>query len=724
MNKIGRFILLIVLGLTSGWITPTHARELDPGQLSVYVGQLLNQYHLSGQKLDDDMSQKTLNTYLEALDYGRMFFTAEDVAFFEKEYGTVLDDEVMLGIPKAPFQIYEVYKTRVKERVDLVNELLKKDYDFTSDRTYSPDRKDAPWPKSGQEVQELWEKRIEGELLQAKLNEVDTRPGPEIVKKRYDEVLRSIDEYETIDILSMFLSALARTYDPHSEYLSPSALENFEIQMRLSLVGIGAVLRSEDGFAKIVELVPGGPAERSGKLKVNDRIAAVGQGDEEFTDTMDMKLDKVVQLIRGEKNTKVRLQVVPAKATDPSARTVVELIRDEVKIKDQEAKAELIEHPLPGGRTQRLGWITLPGFYAEMGAGRATTDPKSTTKDVQALLERLKKEGIEGLVIDLRRNGGGSLQEAINLTGLFIKRGPVVQSKDAAGLITTGQDLDSRVHYDGPMIVLTSKLSASASEIFAAALQDYNRAVVIGDSSTFGKGTVQQMLPIGSVMAGAFGRNNINAGALKLTIQKFYRVSGGSTQFKGVYSDIVIPTLTDVADVGEASLDFALPYDEVQEARFREFADSRPYLDELRKRSQERIQNSLEFKYIQNEIVRFAEKRKANEISLNEEKRRQEIAEIKALEEKQKAERAALNRPKPVIYSITLDNLNAPELILASAEKPAAPVVEEVDIDPADEPSTDEDEDYFDAEREEALNVLSDLTSLWHLPNTSTAQVP
>lgn len=506
------------------------------------------------------------------------------------------------------------------------------------------------------------------------------------------------------NVTKTILSALAQTFDPHSEYLSPSDLENFAIQMRLSLVGVGAVLRSDDGYARVMEVVPGGPADQDGRLKVNDRIAAVAQGNTDFEDVVDMKLDKVVEKIRGKKGTIVRLQVIPGESTDPSKRSIIEIKRDEVKLKDQEAKAEVIDYKLPNGRTARLGWITLPSFYADMGHRGGTS--KSTTEDVSALLRRLKREEIQGLVIDLRRDGGGSLEEAINLTGLFIPQGPVVQSKDADGRITISEDTDPRIQYSGPMAVLTNRLSASASEIFAAALQDYGRAVIVGDERTFGKGTVQTMLEIGKFLP-LFSLGSADAGALKLTIQKFYRVKGGSTQQQGVVSDIVLPSLTDTPEIGESALKQPLPYDEVAPAKLTAFGDVPVFLDELRERSAQRVSQNPEFVYLREDAERLAKKIADNAVSLNEAQRRQELQEDKARKESRKAARAA-NKKEPLLaYSLTLDEVENPKLVPV-VNKPRKKTLEEIE----DGASEEDSEPTPDPARNEALNILGDLIEL------------
>jgi carboxyl-terminal processing protease len=441
--------------------------------------------------------------------------------------------------------------------------------------------------------------------------------------------------------------------------MSPSEMENFQISMKLSLVGIGAVLRSEDGYTKIMEVVPGGPADRDGRLKVGDRILSVGQGNNEFEDVVDMKLDKVVEKIRGAKDSIVRLQVIPNDADDPSKRSIIEITRDEVKLKDQEAKAELLDVTDSEGKVTRVGWITLPSFYANMSGNG---EPKSTTVDVEALLSRLKKENMEGLVIDLRRDGGGSLEEAINLTGLFIPQGPVVQAKDPSGKITVNNDKNPEVSYSGPMVVLMNRLSASASEIFAAALQDYGRALVVGDERSFGKGTVQTIVDLDKSMSlPFFNVKKQNAGALKLTIQKFYRILGGSTQIKGVESDIVLPSRTDSAEIGEAALKHPLDYDEVAPvilAAKDKAAPSSLFLEELRQRSLKRIQSDPEFIYVNEDMQRIRERITKNSISTNEGIRRKELADEKTRKESRKEERVARgSMVNAKVWQLTLDDV-------------------------------------------------------------------
>ncbi len=746
---------LSLLAVAVGFTTPSLlADEPNLDQIQMNVARLLEGGHYSRQRLNDKVSKRFLNNYLEALDYNHLFFLQADVDKFRAKYEKTLDDDLEQGTIAPAFEIFDLYKKRVEDRIAKVKELLKQDYDFKSERTVEINRQKVPWAKDEAEADQIWRNRIENELLQERLSKLDPAtspnpadlkkaptpadPDPEIKKtdesvvkveidpverltKRYNQILRNLNEQTPEDINKSYLSVLAQTYDPHSEYLSRSELENFSINMRLSLVGIGAVLNSEDGFAKIMELVPGGPASKDGRLKVGDRISGVAQGDNEFVDTVDMKLDKVVEMIRGKKDTVVRLQVLPVRATDPSVRKIIDITRDEVKLKEQQAKAEIVERPLPDGTVQRLGWITLPSFYADMEHSGAP-NAKSTTKDVQALLTRLKKENINGLVMDLRRDGGGSLQEAVSLTGLFIKKGPVVQSKNANGDVEVTPDSDSSIAYDGPMIVLTNRLSASASEIFAAALQDYGRALVVGDSSTFGKGTVQTMLEIGRVvpyLRSSSGKSN-EAGALKLTIQKFYRIAGGSTQLEGVIPDVKLPSPTDHPEIGESALKDPLPYDTVEAREFDKWPQPL-FKNELGQRSAARIATDPEFGYIKEDNELVNDRIKRNTLSLNLDQRKSELDAEKARRAARKEARAKRAPSEEKRYSITLDTVNAPTLELVKTDDETGKA-NDAALDLDDDEDADSDTPVrIDPIRDETLNILVDLVEMSHGAKTAQA---
>ena len=699
----------------------------DTEQICVSVGRLLEEGHYTHQPLNDEVSRKFLRTYLELLDFSHLFFTQKDVDALTAKYGTSIDDDVLLGNLKPAYEVYDLYAKRVDSRLAKIKELLKEPPDFKTNDTIELTRQKAPWPKDEAEADQLWRGRVASELLGEKLSEHPIEPGPQLVARRYERLARNVHEEDREEQVKLFLDALAQTYDPHSEYLSKADLKNFSINMGLSLVGIGAMLRTEDGYAKIESLVPGGPAQVDGRLKVGDRITAVGQGQGDLVDCRDMRLDKVVEMIRGKKGTHVHLLVIPSDAADPSKRKNVEIVRDEIKLKDQEARADIIIKKDENGESAKLGWITLPSFYADMDKHQ-----KSTTRDVLALLKRLKKENIAGLVVDLRRNGGGSLEEAISLTGLFLKSGPIVQTKGSNGNIVVSSDPDPGIAYAGPLLVLTSRQSASASEIFAAALQDYGRAVIVGDKNTFGKGTVQTILEIGRFTS-LLGSRSQDDGALKLTIQKFYRVAGGSTQLHGVASDVVLPTLTDLPEYGEGALKNCLPYDEVPRAHFTKWSESHSlFIDELKRRSAERVQSSPEFHYVMEDMEHLRHKLDENHITLNEDIRRKELDEDKLRKETRGKERLARHEEEPSVYRLTLDTVDQPNLQLimfpgklAQAKtKGITPKVapEAAGDGEADLPTGTDDgkEPAIDPERDETLKILNDLVDLSRGPKTAS----
>ncbi len=738
----------------------------DLGRIGITVARMLEQDHFSQQPFDDTISLKLLREYLDTLDYNRLFFLQSDVTEFERRYGTSLDEDVLMGNLEAAFEIYDRYLKRVVERVSSTPKLVARDDLIDPTHFVEITRKESPWPKDQADAERLWRDRVAADLLQERLNReriktrtekaraadtqkksaenenkqdaevtanvaeqdleeeesgVDLTKSPEqVVIDRSNRLLRSLKEQGREDQAKIFLSALSRVYDPHSEYLSDSDLKSFEITMSLQLVGIGAMLRSDDGYARVMELVPGGPADKDGRLKPKDRIAAVAQGDEPFVDTVDMELDKVVEMIRGKKGTVVRLSVIPGTATDPSRRVVIDIVRDEVKIKDAAASAEVIDHVMPDGSKRRLGWLNLPSFYAEMG-GLRTSKTTSATRDVRRLLNRLKAEGIEGVVVDLSRNGGGSLEEAVSLTGLFIRKGPIVQAKLGEGATESKSDTDPGIVYDGPLVVLTSRFSASASEIFAAALQDYGRAIVVGDKSTFGKGTVQTIFKLEHAIP-FFGGRLRNSGALRFTIQKFYRIAGGSTQFKGVVSDLVLPSATDHNEVGESALKHALRYDELPPMRFEKIADLSGIIPKLARRSKERVASDREFQYIVEDMKRFRERMDENRISLDLNKRLAELYEEERRRETREKERASRKRQEHVTYAITLDNVDSEQLTrVSSPSNPATGSSQPSDFNPesfADRKKRPE----IDPIKDETLKILHDFVSVSKTPSIADAE--
>lgn len=526
--------------------------------------------------------------------------------------------------------------------------------------------------EKAQEVDKLIQSRFgkdsNAKVIQAVVEKLTRENSGEIVKvlnRRYTRMLRALHEYDNDDVVQLYLTSLARVYDPHSDYMGRAELENFSIGMKLSLFGIGALLRSEDGYCKIQSLTPNGPAERSKKLKPNDKIIAVAQSNGPPVDVVEMKLNKVVEMIRGPKNTEVRLTVIPADASDPSVRKIVTLVRDEIKLEDSEAKAKLYEVPTENGRTMRLGVIDLPSFYStfELEGRKGDSEPKSTTVDVARLIRKLSQEKVEGIILDLRRNGGGSLEEAIRLSGLFIKEGPIVQVKGPEGDPIIEKDPDPNVFYDGPLLVLTSRFSASASEILAGALQDYGRALVVGDASTHGKGTVQSLLQLAPLMRGHLAlTSSNNPGALKITIRKFYRASGASTQLKGVVPDIVLPSIYNHDEVGEASLDNPLPWDTIAPASYEKLNRIQPALPELRRRSETRVNLDRDFAFLKEEIDIQKKKLADRSVSMDESKRLAEKDKEEARAKARKKELAARPEPPGKVYEITLKVAEQPGL--------------------------------------------------------------
>ena len=480
----------------------------------------------------------------------------------------------------------------------------------------------------------------------------------EIVKKltrRYNRTMRNLKQFEADEVLQFWLSSLGHAYDPHTDYFGKRELDSFSINMNLSLFGIGATLQSDDGYTVIRSLVAGAPAEVSKQVKVGDRIIAVAQGDGEFVDVQDEKLSKVVDQIRGPKGSKVRLEIIPAGA-DLSVRKIIALVRDEVKLEDSEAKAKLIEFS-QDGRTNRIGVIDLPSFYANFPVGGRRGSGKTTTGDVSKLLKKLLEEGAEGIVLDLRRNGGGSLEEAINLTGLFIKAGPVVQVRNPDGRVNVDSSPEENPAYEGPLVVLTSRFSASASEILAGALQDHDRAVIVGDNSTHGKGTVQTVQELGSLLA-----DQRDVGAAKVTIRKFYRPSGSSTQLKGVVPDIILPSVENYMDVGESSLENALQWDTIESSKYSKDGEISRWVADLNRRSSDRVSKDPDFDYVREDVERYRKAKADKTVSLNEMARKTEIAENKARMEARKKEQLARKDSQPTTWEITLKLVDQPGL--------------------------------------------------------------
>ena len=728
------------------FLAPKLEAQTKYGELASRVTGMLEEEHFYRQAFDNKMSKRVLTTYLEMLDYSRIYFTSEDIESFNQKYLTTIDDEVRKeGIPAAT-EIYSIYEERVRDRVNFAKSLAKPDsFTYDSDRSIMITRKDAEWAPAGEAHDQLWRNLIEGDLIREKLiaealvekeaeeaekaraegkelgEKSDDKDKKDIYTKvsdRYDRIVKRVNENTTEDVATLFIKSIARAYDPHSEYFSQQQYDNFRIGMNKSLKGIGAMLQKdeEQGGATIEGLVVGGPAFKGGELEVKDRVIGVAQGDDgEYVDVVDMQLSDIVDLIRGEIGTTVRLKVMPMGKGEMIKLISIE--RDQIDLKDSLATADLIITKDPNGEEQKIGWITLPSFYADMDGGNT-----STTFDVRRLLIRLAIEGIDGLVVDLRDNGGGSLEEAINMTGLFIKRGPVVQAVDWRGNKTEKSSRNNEATYDGPLVVLTNRASASASEIFAAALQDYDRAVIVGDQSTFGKGTVQQLRPVlSNSLLLPFNRETNQQGALKLTIQTFYRINGDSTQRDGVVPDIVLPSMLDIADIGEASLPNALKVDPIPPAQYSEFFIKPLPLNVLNDASAARIANGKNFDYILETIAKEKRRIDENTISINMETREEEAEEDEVEREKRKEERIAYFKQVKAdekglftVYKLTQDNVLKEGLTLRDDLS-----LEELSGmsrgNDEDEDENSEDLEYphkFDPYQRETIHILQDLIAI------------
>ncbi|MEA3133366.1 MAG: carboxyl-terminal processing protease [Gammaproteobacteria bacterium] len=576
------------------------------------VSDIIAREHYRRAPLDDRLSSLILDRYLDAIDGGRSYFYASDIAEFEK-YRYELDDAIKSGDVEPAFAVFRRYQQRSRERMNYAIELLAKKPDFDIDETFNFDREKEPWPANAAEMNELWRKRVKNDALSLVTAGKQWPEAAEVLRKRYEHVAKRMDQSKPDDVFEAFMNAFVLSLDPHSNYFSARNSEEYNIQMSLSYEGIGASLQLTDDLVTVIDVIAGGPAAVSGKLTANDRITAVGEGKSgELVDVIGWRLDDVVQKIRGPGGTLVRLQLLPAGAAPGSAQKVVEFTRNRVSLEAQAAhKAE--RTLTRNGRDVKVGIITVPSFYQDYDASRAgAKDFRSTTRDVQRLIGELRKDGAEVLIMDLRANGGGYLPEAESLTGLFIDRGPVVQLRDTTGRIEVDDDPDPAVFYSGPMIVLVDRFSASASEIFAGAIQDYGRALIIGQQ-TYGKGTVQNAHPLNYTI---FGRKP-ELGQLNVTIGKYYRITGESTQDRGVTPDIALPSLIDAGEVGESTRDRALPWDHIEAAVFKTEGDLKPIAAALQKLHDERTGNSADFRYLHDDIAALETMRNQKVLSLN-----------------------------------------------------------------------------------------------------------
>ena len=697
--------------------------EKDSGKIARVVGFLLSNTHFKRTPLNDDISRAFLKKYMESLDYSRMVFLQPDYEEFEAKYGTLLDNLTKRGDVSPAYEIHKRYFTRLKTAHSWLEEIIWADIDFSVDESFVPNRTKVDWPATETEARDLWRKRIKYEVLGTRLGKrrgveamnakanngevikkddgtpvkaYDVKYEKEKILRRYERFLRVRTEMDSGDVLQVYLTALSNGYDPHSDYFSPREAENFEINnIKLSLTGIGARLQWDDGYTKLIELVPGGPAIRSKKLKPGDRIVAVAQGEDgEPVDVVEMELDKVVDKIRGKKGSLVRLTVIPVDAADDSETKEVRLIRDKIKLTDSLAKGQVIDYPEEDGSRPRLGVINLPQFY------------ENCARDVAQILDRFKKEKVTGVVLDLRRNGGGLLPEAVKLAGLFIDQGPIVQVIDSRRRKQVLQDNDAKIGYDGPMIVLVGKLSASASEIVAAALQDYGRALLVGSLSTHGKGSVQTVMPLNNWV------RLPDSGKLKLTVSKFYRVAGGTTQKQGVTPDIILPTPYDYMEIGEATLPNSLEADHTEKLAYRRVNRVLGHVDTLTELSNGRISNDQDFTYILEDIDTLKERLKDKSVSLSEATRLAEKDDDKANREKRKTERKARGDAEETVFDLTIKMIKTDTKLGEEVEDEEKAIRLEEEPEDGEEIEDEEDQPKLDPHMRETLHILHDYIKL------------
>ena len=670
---------------------------------AIELTKRLDELHYNHDAVRSSDYASVIPDYMESLDSQRLFFFASDRVKFDADYAKNLYyNTAFLGNINAAYEIFYVYQTRVEARIAWIFEQLKKDSDFTTNDTYRRDRKDLAWLADAATADELWQRRLKFELVDELLNKKSPDDAKAQVRKRYERMLKNLGEIEGKDLAELYLTTIAKLYDPHSTYFSAATFEDFGIQMKLKLVGIGAILGLEEDVCTVKEIVAGGPADLGRQLKPNDKIISVGEKGGEPLEIFGMKLRDIVAKIRGKKGTEVSLIVQPGDSPDSSARKEIIIARDTVKLNSARARAAVFEVPTEGndGKPQTLGVITLPAFYNEGDDGDTDSERSSASKDVARLLEQLKQRNVTGVVLDLRRNGGGYLGEAIELTGLFINKGPVVQVKNFNGEIQVDNDKDSRIAYTGPLAVLVNRFSASASEIVAGALQNYGRGIVVGDSSTHGKGTVQQVVEM-KQLSRELAFSPQKTGAMKFTIQKYYLPSGASTQLKGVVPDIVLPSLEDfIPMIGEADLPRALAWDRIPSSKFEGEPLNAKIVTPLREASLARQTKLEEFAYLRKIVDSFKTRQEQKLISVNLDARRTQKAEDDLFRKEMKAEKELLAKND---YPFTPLYVGPPPAPRIKAPKKASD-------DDEDDDAVEENETYVkvDVHLRETLRILND----------------
>ncbi len=599
--KVSKSLLLrlaLLLFLFPSFLAAQDEKQKLTGPVIKGIVEQFVSMHYAQKPLDDEMSAKIFKLYLNRLDPAHYYFLAADVNEY-RQFETRIDDMLLRGKVKLALEIFERFKVRLSERLAMMEEFLAEDFDFSRDANWTLEREDLPYPETTEEARKIWRTKIKFDLLTLKLADTSIKDGKERLMKRVRGMWKDFSQYENDDVVSIFLNSMAAAYDPHSSYLAAQDLKNFDISIKLSLEGIGAVLRWEDGYTVVNSIVPGGAAARQGKLKADDRIIAVAQGEEAFESVIDMRLNNVVQLIRGKRGTKVGLQILRKTKKGFDTLKLV-IVRDKIILKDGEARMQIFVHPSPeenktAQETNRIGVIKLPSFYVDFNDRRKNPkNYKSSSRDVKKHLKEFVRENVDGVILDLRSNGGGGLDEAINMAGLFIGHNPVVIVRQSGGRRVTVHRSRERAVYDGPLLIMLNRYSASASEILAGAMHDYQRAILAGDTTTFGKGTVQNIfqLPEGY-------------GALKVTIAQFYRVSGWSTQNRGVETSLVLPSLYNARDIGESTLDNALPWRSIDQVSYRVSGNLKKVLPKLKQLSENRIANSDFFQKVKEDVQEY-----------------------------------------------------------------------------------------------------------------------
>ncbi len=724
LSRVAVALLLTVSGVTCGTTPPPKPEKpavaaapwkppapgLLEGVVTRLTAMIMPRMHYERLPLDEQMSAKIFDAYFDRLDHERSFFLTSDIQDFSA-YRDQMGDLLAKGRCEVAYRIYARFIQRVQERTAFVHEFLKDKPDFSTDEKFLIDRSKSPWCADTSELDNVWRLRLKNQLLmysmadkmQAKKEaeaKKKAKKDPAAAKKEiasklstktpaertglfYDRLLAALQENEKVDVLEVFLNAVTQTYDPHSDYMAPESEEEFNMMMKLSLKGIGAVLQSEDGYVKVSEVMPGGPAGLDGRIHDGDWIVAVGKEDGELVDIVNIPLRKVVRMIRGEKGTKVVLGIIGAGKNPGGVPTVITLIRDEIKLTEQEAKCEYREIPGADGKPLKVAVLALPGFYEDFeGRKKDPENYKSASRDVRRLLEKAKADGVGGLILDLRFDGGGSLDEAIKITGMFVPDGPVVQVRDNNRDVAVRDNKLGKALYDGPLAVLVNRMSASASEIVAAALQDYHRAVILGDASTHGKGTVQTVFNLENALRQTPFTPRQAPGSIKFTIAKFYRINGGSTQLKGVVPDIVFPSFTDHMELGESKLPNALPWDEIANLEPEPVRDIQPFLAQIKALSSKRVAASQEFQTLFSTVKHFGELRGMKELPLNRKKREKlmedEEAFAKNIDDMLASARKASGRKvgdggEPPAKDLVLDETIRVVADLAATGKPPAP---------------------------------------------------